>query len=95
MLLCERSASTFERRYNMNNLGLGVDGLEVFTGFSINSFDMEQRHITYLCPRMVLRISNKCGEMSSACNEEDYSVPKLPSWCSRTVRRGCQSSTIH
>jgi hypothetical protein len=49
----------FERRYNVNDLRLGVDGLEVFMGFSINPFDMEQRHITYLCPRTVLRMSVK------------------------------------
>jgi hypothetical protein len=54
MLLRKRSTSALERGHNVNDLGLGLNGLEVFTGFSVNPFDIEQGHVTYLCLRTIL-----------------------------------------
>ena len=39
----------------MHNLGLGIDRLEISARFSVYTFDIEQRHVTYLCARAVLR----------------------------------------
>jgi len=54
VLLSKRSASTLERRYDVYNLRLGVDRLEVHTGFSVYTFNVERRHIMYLGSRVAL-----------------------------------------
>jgi hypothetical protein len=55
VLLSERSASALERGYNMYDLRLSVDRLEICAGFSVYTFNVEQRHVTYLGSRAVLR----------------------------------------
>jgi hypothetical protein len=69
MLLRKRSTRALERGHNVNDLGLSLNGLEVFMGFSVNPFDIEQGHVTYLCPRTILGLINKFGEMRSARDE--------------------------
>jgi hypothetical protein len=69
MLLRKRSMSTLERGHNMNDLGLSLNGLEVFMGFSVNPLDIEQGHVMYLCPRTILGLINKFGEMRCARGE--------------------------
>jgi hypothetical protein len=55
VLLSERSASALERGYNVYDLRLSVDRLEICVGFSVYTFNVEQRHVTYLGSRAVLR----------------------------------------
>jgi hypothetical protein len=54
VLLSERGTSALERRHNVYDLRLSIDGLEICTGFSVYAFNVEQRHITYLCTRAAL-----------------------------------------
>jgi len=54
VLLSERGASTLERRHDVYNLRLGVDGLEISAGFSVYACNVEQRHVTYLGSRTAL-----------------------------------------
>ena len=54
MLLSERRTSTLERRHDVYNFRLSVDRLEITTGFSVYTFDVEQRHVTYLGLRTAL-----------------------------------------
>ena len=49
MLLGESSVHMLEGRYNMYNLRLSIDRLKICMGFSVYTFNVEQRHITYLC----------------------------------------------
>lgn len=55
VLLSERSASALERGYNVYDLRLSVDRLEICAGFSVYTFNVEQRHVMYLGSRAVLR----------------------------------------
>ena len=55
VLLSNGGASALERRYDMYYLGMSLNGLDICSGFSIYTFDIEQGHVTYLCARMVLR----------------------------------------
>ena len=54
MLLSKRCTSMLERRHGVYNLRLSVDRLEITMGFSVYTFDVEQRHVTYLGLRMAL-----------------------------------------
>jgi len=54
MLLSERRTSTFERRDDVYDLGLSIDRLKISSGFSVYTFNVEQRHVTYLGSRMAL-----------------------------------------
>ena len=54
MLLSESSACMLEGGYYVYNLGLSIDRLKICTGFSVYTFNVEQRHIMYLCVRAAL-----------------------------------------
>ena len=54
MLLSESCARALEGRYDVYNLGLSIDRLKICTGFSVYTFNVEQRHITYLGARAAL-----------------------------------------
>jgi len=54
MLLSERRTSALEQRHDVYNLRLSVDRLEISMGFSVYTFNVEQRHVTYLRSRTAL-----------------------------------------
>jgi hypothetical protein len=55
VLLSEGSTRALERGYDVYDLRLSIDRLEICAGFSVYTFNVEQRHVTYLCSRAVLR----------------------------------------
>ena len=54
MLLSESSVCALEGGYDMYNLRLSIDRLKICMGFSVYIFNVEQRHIMYLCARVAL-----------------------------------------